>query len=113
MTASTLFHRSGRARRAAPRRVRARRGGQAGRGGKWLAWLARAGLAARGLMYVLIGIIAIQVAVNGSHQQADRTGAVHLVAQTGFGSHHGLYQKIGNVDGSKSHRKKSRTRYRR
>jgi len=86
MTASTLFHRSGRARRAAPRRVRARRGGQAGRGGKWLAWLARAGLAARGLMYVLIGIIAIKVAIDGSHQQADRTGAVHLVAQTGFGA---------------------------
>jgi hypothetical protein len=51
-----------------------------------MAWLARAGLAARGVMYVLIGIIAIQVAVNGSHQQADRTGAVHLVAHSAFGS---------------------------
>ena len=37
-------------------------------------------------MYVLIGIIAVQVAIDGSHQQADRTGAVHLVAQTAFGS---------------------------
>ena len=86
MAASTLFHRPGRARRAAPWRARARRGRRAGRDGKWLAWLARAGLAARGLMYVLIGIIAIQVAAGGSHQQADRTGAVHLVAQTGFGA---------------------------
>ena len=51
-----------------------------------MAWLARAGLAARGTMYILIGIIAVEIAVNGSHQQADRTGAVRLVAQTTFGS---------------------------
>lgn len=86
MAANTMFHRPARARRARPRPARAGRGGKGGRAGKGMAWLARAGLAARGVMYVLIGIIAIQVAVNGSHQQADRTGAVHLVAQTGFGS---------------------------
>jgi uncharacterized protein DUF1206 len=51
-----------------------------------MAWLARAGLAARGLMYVLIGIIAIQIALGSSHQQADRAGAVRLVASTPFGS---------------------------
>ena len=51
-----------------------------------MAWLARAGLIARGVMYVLIGIIAVQVAIDGSRQQADRAGAVHLVAQTAFGS---------------------------
>jgi len=37
-------------------------------------------------MYVLVGIIAVQVAIDGSHQQADRTGAVRLVAQTAFGT---------------------------
>jgi hypothetical protein len=83
MTANTLFHRSGRARRAVPRPARAGRGGQA-KG--WLTWLAKAGLTARGVMYVLIGIIAVQVAVNGTREQADRTGAVHLVAHTGLGS---------------------------
>ncbi len=82
MSASTLFHRPARARRA-PRRGRAARGGPAGRG---MTWLAKAGLTARGVIYVLIGIIAIQVAIDGSRQQADRTGAVHLVAQTAFGS---------------------------
>lgn len=51
-----------------------------------MAWLARAGLVARGLMYVLIGVIAIEIAIKGSHQQADRAGAVRLVAHTGFGS---------------------------
>jgi hypothetical protein len=49
-------------------------------------WLARGGLAARGAMYVLVGIVAVQIAVTGSHQQADRTGAVRLVAHTPFGS---------------------------
>lgn len=52
----------------------------------FMTWLARAGLAARGAMYVLVGIIAIQIAVEGSQQQADRAGAVRLVAQTPLGS---------------------------
>jgi len=51
-----------------------------------LGWLARAGLAARGVEYLLIGIIAIQIAVGSSGRQADQTGAVRLVAATGFGS---------------------------
>jgi hypothetical protein len=51
-----------------------------------MTWLAKGGLAARGLMYVLIGFIAVQIAVGSSHQQADRDGAVRLVAQTPFGS---------------------------
>jgi Domain of Unknown Function (DUF1206) len=83
MTANTLFHRSARGRRSVPRRARAGRGGPAGKG---MTWLAKAGLTARGVMYVLIGIIAVQVAIEGSRQQADRTGAVHLVAQSAFGS---------------------------
>jgi hypothetical protein len=51
-----------------------------------MAWLARAGLTARGVMYVLVGVIAVQIAVEGSRQQADRTGAVRLVAHSPFGS---------------------------
>jgi hypothetical protein len=47
--------------------------------------LARAGLVARGVMYVLIGWIAILVAVENSSQQADRSGALHTVAGTRFG----------------------------
>jgi hypothetical protein len=48
--------------------------------------LARAGLAARGVMYALIGIIAVQIALGSTHRQADRSGAVRLVAATPFGS---------------------------
>jgi Domain of Unknown Function (DUF1206) len=65
---------------------RARRAARQTANSRPMAWLARAGLAARGVMYVLIGIIAVQIAMNGSKQQADRTGAVRLVAKNPFGS---------------------------
>ena len=48
--------------------------------------LARAGLAARGVMYVVIGWIAVQVAFGHSRQQADRTGALHSISSTPVGS---------------------------
>jgi hypothetical protein len=48
-------------------------------------FLARAGLVARGVMYVLIGWIAVQIAFGHSRQQADRTGALHSVAATPVG----------------------------
>lgn len=66
--------------------ARTRRTARRAASSRGMAWLARAGLVARGLMYVLIGVIAIEIAIKGSHQQADRTGAVRLVAHTGFGS---------------------------
>ncbi len=53
---------------------------------KAMAGLARAGLGARGVIYALIGIIAIQIALGTSHRQADNSGAIRLVAATPFGS---------------------------
>ena len=50
-----------------------------------LRFLARAGLAARGVMYVIIGWIAAQIAFGHSRQQADRTGALHSVGSTPVG----------------------------
>jgi hypothetical protein len=47
--------------------------------------LARAGLAARGILYVIIGWIAIQVAFGHSRQQADRTGALRSIGSTSVG----------------------------
>jgi hypothetical protein len=49
-------------------------------------WLARAGLAARGVMYAIIGWIAVEVAFGHSGQQADRTGALHEIGTTPAGS---------------------------
>jgi len=48
-------------------------------------WLARAGLAARGVLYILVGWIAVQVAFGHSSQQADRTGALQKVSSTPVG----------------------------
>jgi hypothetical protein len=66
--------------------IRSRRAARQAARGRPMVWLARAGLASRGVMYLLIGIIAVQIAIDGSRQQADRSGAVRLVAQTPFGS---------------------------
>jgi len=48
--------------------------------------LAPAGLLARGLMYIVIGWIALQVAFGKSGQQADRSGALHALGGTPFGA---------------------------
>jgi hypothetical protein len=48
-------------------------------------FLARAGLAARGVLYAIIGWIAVQVAFGRSRQQADRTGALHSIGSTPVG----------------------------
>jgi hypothetical protein len=49
-------------------------------------FLARAGLVARGVMYAVIGWIALQIAFGKTSQQADRTGALHKLSSTPFGS---------------------------
>jgi Domain of Unknown Function (DUF1206) len=50
-----------------------------------LEYLGRAGLAARGVMYVIIGWIAIQVAFGHSAHQADQTGALRLLGRNPAG----------------------------
>ena len=47
--------------------------------------LARAGLAARGIIYLLIGVVAILVALGRSTQQADQQGALQLLAGKPYG----------------------------
>lgn len=47
--------------------------------------MARAGLAARGLTYLIIGSIAAQIALAGSGQSADQNGAFQDVASRPFG----------------------------
>jgi hypothetical protein len=50
-----------------------------------MAGLARAGLAARGVLYVVIGWIALQIAFGSSGHQADSAGALRLLAQNPVG----------------------------
>ncbi|MCH5672173.1 DUF1206 domain-containing protein [Streptomyces gilvus] len=47
---------------------------------------ARAGLTARGVIYLLVGVIALQIAFGDTHQQADRGGAVGELARQPFGA---------------------------
>jgi hypothetical protein len=47
--------------------------------------LARAGLAARGVLYILIGLVAILVALGQSSQEADQKGALQLLAGQPYG----------------------------
>jgi len=58
----------------------ARSAGRDAASSRWLQWLARGGLAARGAMYLLIGVLAVQIAFGSSGKQADTSGALHAVA---------------------------------
>ncbi|HEY7487009.1 MAG TPA: DUF1206 domain-containing protein [Streptosporangiaceae bacterium] len=62
---------------------------QAGRevtGSRWFHWLSRAGLVARGVMYLLIGSLAVQIGLGGGGKEADRKGALETVSNTPGGS---------------------------
>ena len=69
---------SGRSRRTS---ARARRASDS----KAVRGLARAGLVARGIIYLLIGVVAILVALGRSTQQADQQGALQLLAGKPYG----------------------------
>jgi hypothetical protein len=73
---------------SAARRARNRAGHRPARqpaGSPALRGLARAGLVARGVVYLLIGWLAARIAFGNSRQQADSTGALHAVAGTPLG----------------------------
>jgi Domain of Unknown Function (DUF1206) len=48
-------------------------------------FLARAGLTARGVIYILIGWVALLVALGHSSDEADQQGALHLLAGKSYG----------------------------
>ena len=48
--------------------------------------LARAGLTARGVIWILIGIIAVMIAIGAGRHQADQQGALQILARQPFGS---------------------------
>jgi hypothetical protein len=59
---------------------KARSAGRDAASSRWLQWLARGGLVARGAMYLLIGVLAVQIAFGSSGKQADTSGALRAVA---------------------------------
>src|ERR1700693_6002475 len=74
MTATRAGHKATRAGRTA------RSAGRDAASSRWLQWLARGGLGARGVMYLLIGVLAVQIAFGSSGKQADPSGALRAVA---------------------------------
>jgi hypothetical protein len=48
--------------------------------------LARTGLAAQGVVFLLIALLAVQVAVGGSHTHPDQSGALATIARQPFGA---------------------------
>jgi hypothetical protein len=46
-----------------------------------LQWLARGGMVARGVIYMLIGLLAVQIAFGSDGKQADTSGALQAVAK--------------------------------
>jgi hypothetical protein len=48
-------------------------------------FLARAGLTARGIIYILVGWVAVLVALGHSSREADQTGALQLLAGKSYG----------------------------
>jgi Domain of Unknown Function (DUF1206) len=60
--------------------------GQAAASSRWSVRLARGGLVARSVNYVLIGVLAAQIGLGIGGEQADRAGALHAVAAHRGGS---------------------------
>ena len=63
-------------------RIEARRAAR----GSLVEWAARVGFTARGVIYLLVGVLALQIAFGDGDRQADRGGALAALADKPFGS---------------------------
>jgi len=66
-------------------RAKVKRAGRKAEKSPPLRFLARTGFFARGLMYIVIGWIAAEIAFGKTSQQADRSGALHALGRTPAG----------------------------
>jgi hypothetical protein len=64
---------------------KARRGGDKLAGAKQLGWLARVGLVARGLVYGIIGVLALKLALGDGGTATNQQGALKTIADRPFG----------------------------
>ncbi len=63
----------------------AERGARNAATSQWMTGLARCGYAAKGIVYLIIGVIAIQVAIGAGGTVTDQRGALHAILQQPFG----------------------------
>jgi hypothetical protein len=64
---------------------KAKRGGKELAHAKTLGWLARAGLVARGVVYAIIGVLALELALGEGGKATDQEGALQTIAHQSFG----------------------------
>lgn len=64
---------------------RAKRGGEQLAGARQLGWLARAGLVARGVVYFVIGLLALELALGEGGATTDQQGAMKAIAAEAYG----------------------------
>ena len=53
--------------------------------GPWIGRLARLGMVCAGLLYIVVGFLAIELALGAGGKTTDRTGALHEIAQESWG----------------------------
>jgi hypothetical protein len=66
-------------------RMEARTAGRRAANSRWFEVLTRIGFVARGVIYVTIGLLAIQVAMHESQQRTDQKGAMETIDKQPFG----------------------------
>jgi len=66
-------------------RGEARRHGDDAAESPWLGWLARAGLVARGVVYLIIGVLALKLALGDGGKATNQQGALKTIADGSFG----------------------------
>jgi hypothetical protein len=64
---------------------KAKRGGEELAGAKPMGWLARAGLLARGVVYFVIGLLALELALGEGGSTTDQQGAMKAISGQAFG----------------------------
>jgi hypothetical protein len=64
---------------------KARRGGEQLAGAEALSWLARAGLLARGVVYFVIGLLALELPLGEGGKTTDQQGAMKAIAGQSYG----------------------------
>ncbi|MEO8285351.1 MAG: DUF1206 domain-containing protein [Chloroflexota bacterium] len=60
-------------------------GGQEVAHSTWVEWLARIGYVARGVLYIVVGILAVQVALGVGGETTDKKGAIAAIGAQPFG----------------------------
>src|SRR6478672_8668866 len=64
----------------------ARRHGDQAASSPAMGWLARAGLVSRGVVYAIIGVLALKLALGDGGKATNQQGALRTIADTSFGT---------------------------